>query len=67
MRSAVVLAQDPASGGVDGLGGKPQANALTTAWQMLTELTEQDRIRRQRGPLVEPDVAGALFLGVVGN
>ena len=30
-----------------------QSNALTTAWQVLTAPTEQDRIRRDHGPLAE--------------
>lgn len=29
------------------------ADALSTAWQVLTEPSEQDRVRRERGPLAE--------------
>lgn len=42
-----------------------QADALTTAWQVLTEPTEQDRLRREHGPQVENmDPSVALSLGL---
>ncbi|KXK62661.1 hypothetical protein AWW66_06970 [Micromonospora rosaria] len=42
-----------------------QAHALTTAWQVLTGPSEQDRVRREHGPLVETmDPLVALSLGL---
>lgn len=41
-----------------------QSNALTTAWQVLTAPTEQDRIRRDHGPLAEN--ADPAVLGLFG-
>ncbi|MEV4708673.1 hypothetical protein [Actinoplanes sp. NPDC049316] len=42
-----------------------QANALSTAWQVLTEPTEQDRLRREHGPdagNMDPLMASSLGL-----